>query len=88
MVVVYEITWILLVLKDLNVIHDLQKKKKKNVIHDRLALFFNDSQVVLHIGGENPVFHERMKHIKIDCHVVRDKTQAEVIKLLQINTHS
>lgn len=50
MVVVYEITWILLVLKDLNVIHDLQKKK--NVIHDRLALFFNDSQVVLYIGGE------------------------------------
>lgn len=27
-----------------------------------------------------------MKHMKIDCHVVRDKTQAEVIKLLQINT--
>ena len=74
-------------LKDLNVIHDIHKNKKMLLMHDKLALFFNDSQVVLHIG-ENPVFHKRMKHIKIDCHVVRDKTQAEVIKSLQINTHS
>ena len=35
----------------------------------------------------NPVFHEHTKHIKVDCHSIRDTLESRVISLRHISSH-
>ncbi|KAL8152584.1 hypothetical protein V2J09_010344 [Rumex salicifolius] len=68
----YVATWLVGLLKDLNV--DVGPVE-----------MFCDNQSAMHIA-KNPVFHERTKHIEGDCHLVRDKVLRKEIKLGYIHT--
>ena len=70
---VSEVTWLLGLFTDLGV-----------TIHMPI-LVFSDSKSAIQLAA-NPVFHERTKHIEIDCHFIRDKIKAKVISTVHVHT--
>ncbi|WMV44633.1 hypothetical protein MTR67_038018 [Solanum verrucosum] len=71
--VVGELIWLRRILTELNVPCDTP------------TLVYCDSQAAVHIA-RNPVFHERTKHIEVDCHFVRNSLQDGSISLYHVST--
>ena len=65
-----EITWLTALLKDFKV--DVPS-----------TMVFYDNQSAIHLST-NPSFHERSKHIEIDCHFIREKVNQGVIRLVHV----
>jgi len=53
------------------------------IVYTRPAFLLCDNRSALHIAA-NPIFHERKKHVEIDCHIMREKLHSVFIKLLSI----
>ena len=45
-----------------------------------------DNQVALHIAS-NPVFYERIKHIEVDCHFIREKITSGCVATSFVNSN-
>jgi hypothetical protein len=62
-----ELIWIKQLLADLNI-----------KIHSSIKMYC-DNQAARYITS-NPIFHERTKHIEVDCYFIREKIQGKEIE--------
>ena len=49
------------------------------------AMVLSDNQSAIHWASNS--FHERSKHIEIDCHFIREKANKGIIKLIHVKRH-
>ncbi|CAA7049128.1 unnamed protein product [Microthlaspi erraticum] len=64
-------------------LNQLLEDMKVQVQHT--AKLFCDNKSAIHIAT-NPVFHERTKHIEIDCHTVHDQLKSDFLKLMHVTS--
>ncbi|XP_060965504.1 uncharacterized mitochondrial protein AtMg00810-like [Cannabis sativa] len=68
-----EITWLQYLLHDFD------------IPQPHPAFIYCDNHSAIHIAN-NPTFHERTKHIELDCHFIRDKINNNTVRLISISS--
>jgi hypothetical protein len=58
--------------------------KDLGVEFDAPAMVYCNNKSAIYLT-HNPSFHERTKHIEIDCHVIRERIQSGLIHLLPVS---
>jgi hypothetical protein len=66
-----ELQWLMYLFKDLH------------ISFPSAASVFCDNKSAIYLA-HNPTFHERTKHIEIDCHIIREKIQSGLLRLFPI----